>query len=326
MDKKVRIISEERKNHMNKKEKVFSFPSTNGINKIHAILWKQDSNYDVPKGIVQISHGMIEYIERYRELAAYLNSKGFLVVGNDHLGHGLSVSSEKDWGYFSPKNGSTYVVRDLHRLTKIIKKQYPNIPYFLLGHSMGSFMARRYIIEYGKELNGVLLLGTGNQPIPVLIAGLSLVKIAKIIKGERYRSQWISQLMFGQYNKRIPNATSRNDWVTSDMEILEKYNHTKACNFLFTLNGFDVLLSTLLYIEKKEHIRKIPKKLRVLLLAGKEDPVGNYGKAVKQVYHEYKKEGIYNIKMRLFEHCRHELHNEKNRAEVYQYIAAWLDK
>lgn len=311
---------------MKNKEKIFSFPSTNGINEIHAVLWEQEETYPAPKGIIQISHGMVEYIERYRELAAYLNSKGFLVVGNDHLGHGLSVDSEEDWGYFSPNNGSHYVVRDLHRLTTIIKKQYPNIPYFLLGHSMGSFMARRYIMQYGKELNGVMLLGTGNQPFPVLAAGLCLVRIAKMIKGEHYRSQWIQNLMFGQYNKRIPNPKSKNDWVTSDPDILEIYNNTKACNFLFTLNGFDVLLSTLLYIEDKAHIKKIPKDLPILLLAGKEDPVGNYGKAVKQVYHIYKNEGIRDINLHLFEHCRHELHNERNREEVYKYIGTWLDK
>lgn len=307
-------------------EKVISFPSTNGINKIHAVLWEQDNSYDMPKGIVQISHGMVEYIERYRELAAYLNGKGFLVVGNDHLGHGLSVASEDDWGYFCPKDGSSYVVRDLHRLTGIIKKQYPNIPYFLLGHSMGSFMARRYLMQYGKELNGAILLGTGNQPISILETGLSIVWAVKLIKGERYRSRWIQQLMFGQYNKRILNPKSDNDWVTSDQEILEAYNNTPACNFIFTLNGFEVLLSTLLYIENKKHIRNIPKNLPILLLSGKEDPVGNYGKAVEQVYHIYKKEGIKNIKMRLFENCRHELHNEINRKEVYEYIGAWLDK
>lgn len=310
---------------MENNEIVFSFPSTNGRNKIHAVLWKQDEKYNVPKGIIQISHGMVEYIERYRELAAYLNHHGFLVVGNDHLGHGMSVNSQDDWGYFSPKQGSAYVVGDLHRLTRIVKKQYPNIPYFLLGHSMGSFMARRYLMQYGKELDGALLLGTGNQKISILIIGLCLVQVVKMIKGERYRSQWIQKLMFGQYNKRILNPKSDNDWVTSDPEILKIYNSTPACNFIFTLNGFEVLLSTLLYIEDKRHIKKIPKDLPVLFMAGKEDPVGNYGKAVEQVYCIYKNVGIKDIKIRLFEKCRHELHNELNRKEIYQYIITWLN-
>jgi len=311
---------------MRNNQKNISFPSSNGNDTIHAVLWKPDKgSYEVPRGIIQISHGMVEYIERYGELAEYLNSKGFLVVGNDHLGHGQSVRSEEDWGYFAPKNGSTYVVKDLHRLTKIMKKRYPDIPYFLLGHSMGSFMARRYLMQYGRELDGAILLGTGNQPIPVLKAGLAMVCAAKKIYGERYRSKRIQSLMFGQYNKRIPNPKSSNDWVTSDREILRAYNSTPACNFIFTLNGFEVLLTTLLYIENKKNIERIPKDLPILLLAGKEDPVGNYGKAVEQVYNIYKKAGMDSVKIRLFDNCRHELHNEVNRKEVYEYIGDWLD-
>lgn len=309
---------------MEKNKKIFSFLSADGKNKIHAVLWKPEEWYSLPRGIIQISHGMVEYIERYEELAEYLNTKGFLVVGNDHLGHGQSVSTRDDWGYFAPENGSQYVVEDLHRLTLIIKKQYPNVPYFLLGHSMGSFMARRYLMKYGRELTGALLLGTGNQPISALKVGLGLVEITKRIYGERYRSKKIQYLMFGQYNKKILNPKTNNDWVTSDQEILDKYNSTPACNFIFTLNGFEVLLTTLLYIENKKNIEKIPKNLPIFLLAGKEDPVGNYGKAVEEVYRIYKKAGIQNIKIRLFDHCRHELHNEINRKEVYQCISNWL--
>lgn len=311
---------------MKNNKKVFSFPSADGINKIHAVLWKPAGDrWETPKGIVQISHGMVEYIERYEELAAYLNAHGFLVVGNDHLGHGQSVSSEEDWGYFARKNGSRYVVGDLHRLTCIMKKRYPGIPYFLLGHSMGSFMARRYLMQYGDELDGALLLGTGNQPVLILRAALGVIRMEKKIHGERYRSKQIQYLMFGQYNKRIKNPKTGNDWVTSDQKILDDYNRTPACTFIFTLNGFDVLLTTLLYIEDRRNIKKIPKDLPILLLAGKEDPVGNYGKAVEKVYHIYKKEGIKDINIRLFENCRHELHNEVNREEVYGCIAAWLD-
>lgn len=307
-------------------KKTGSFPSANGKNKIHTVIWEPDrEQFETPKGIVQISHGMVEYIERYHELAEYLNSKGFLVVGNDHLGHGQSVLSEDDWGYFSSEHGSRMVVEDLHHLTCIMKKRYPGIPYFLLGHSMGSFMARRYLMQYGRELDGVLLLGTGNQPIAALYLGLALVHIGEKIFGERYRSKWIQKLMFGQYNKRIQNPKTANDWVTSDQEILDQYNRTPACRFIFTLNGFKVLLTTLLYIEDKRHIRNIPKDLPIFLMAGKEDPVGNYGKAVEQVYRIYKKAGIECVDMRLFDHCRHELHNEVNREEVYRCIGSWLE-
>ena len=161
------LIVEKNMSHPMKKQ-IFSFPSSDGTDQIHAVLWKPDRrSYSSPVGIVQISHGMVEYVERYEDFALFLNQHGFLVVGNDHLGHGQSVKSEEDWGYMTSKHGSRCVVQDLHRLTKIIKKKYPGVPYFLLGHSMGSFLARRYLMEYGHELDGALLLGTGNQPFPV---------------------------------------------------------------------------------------------------------------------------------------------------------------
>lgn len=316
------MFSQERSCSM--KKQTFFFPSSDGTDKIHAVVWKPDRKYASPVGIVQISHGMVEYVERYEDFALFLNQHGFLVAGNDHLGHGLSVKSEEDWGYMTSKHGSRCVVQDLHRLTKIIKKKYPNVPYFLLGHSMGSFLARRYLMEYGQELDGALLLGTGNQPFPMLLSAMAVIWAEKKFFGERYRSQKIQYLMFGAYNRKIPHPQSANDWVTSDAEQLALYNRTPACRFQFTLNGFEVLISTLLYIERKQHICRIPKSLSVLLLAGKEDPVGNYGKSVEKVYRIYKKSGIRDIQCRLFDGCRHELINEVSRQEVYQCILAWL--
>lgn len=300
---------------------VFSFKSSNQKNIVHGFMWIPDEE---PKAILQISHGMTEYIRRYDEFAEYMNQNGILVVGNDHIGHGKSVESEEEWGYFAARNGSGCVVEDLNTVTQMIKELYPDKPYYLLGHSMGSFMARRYLMNYGENLTGAIIMGTGNQPLPALVSGKTLVKVATLLKGERYRSKFIDNMMFGSYNKRIENVRTSRDWLTRDEAIVEWYNQNPACTFLFTLNGFYTLLDTIQYIEKKANIDKIPKQLPILVTSGAEDPVGNYGKSVVTAYHNLRKAGIRNVDLKLYEGCRHEILNETIRASVYEDIAAWI--
>lgn len=221
---------------MRKKE--FFYTSTDKIHKIHAVMWVPDHiKYPAAKGIVQISHGMVEYIERYDELARRLNERGFIVTGNDHLGHGKSVRTQEEWGYFTSNRGSAHVVADMHRLSRIVKKQFPDKPYYLLGHSMGSFMARRYMMTYGRELDGAILMGTGNPPKPLIIGGLAAARALELCRGRHYRSEFLKRLMFGSYNCRVKNPKTDNDWVCSDEKIMEAYNKDPACTFLFTVNG-----------------------------------------------------------------------------------------
>ncbi len=310
---------------MDKKE--FFFPSSDGDNRIHAIIWMPDrEKYVQPKGIVQIAHGMAEYAGRYEELAASLTARGFLVAGNDHLGHGRSVKSTGDWGHIAGASGSACMVNDLHRLTRILKKRFPNCPYFLLGHSMGSFLARRYLMTYGRELNGAVLLGTGDHGAGVALAGLLLAGLMKLCRGERFRSAFLRKLMFGSYNRRIRNPRSANDWVCSDPEIMKAYNSDPACTFVFTAGGVAALMKTLLFIGKRANIGHIPKNVPILMASGREDPVGNYGKAVEKVSRIYRRAGIRDITVRLFDHCRHELHNEVGRKAVHALIGDWLEE
>lgn len=300
------------------------FKSTDGITRIHALIWYPDEEkYQQPVGIIQISHGMVDHIERFFALAEYMAERGFVVVGNDHLGHGDSVVSQDKWGYFAKGDASRFVVSDLHKLTRIMKKRYPELPYFLIGHSMGSFMARRYAMEYGKELTGLVLLGTGNQPYLVVLAGLALNGIVGFLKGEQYRSEFVKKIMFGSYNKRIINRRTDNDWITSDDKLVDEYNRDAKCMFTFTVNGNKGLLTTLKFIQQKKNIARIPKKLPVILAAGLEDPVGNYGKDVKKLYHLYT-HYLDDVKLKLYEGCRHELHNEKNKDEVLTDLYEWI--
>ena len=307
-------------------QKEFFYPSSDGINLIHAMIWFPDRDtFQRPKGIVQISHGMVEYVGRYDEFARYLNARGYLVAGNDHLGLGESVHSREDWGYFAAQDGDVCVIKDLHRLTYMLKKRYPAIPFFLLGHSMGSFIARRCFLAFGRELDGMILLGTGNHHRGLLYAGLMLTRLLKLCKGERYKSPLLRKLMFGSYNRRIKNPASANDWVCSDETVMTAYNKDPACTFLFTVNGVEVLMKNLLFISNRNNMVNVPKDIPILMASGKEDPVGNYGRAVEQVYHIYQDAGISDMTLKLFENCRHELHNEINREEVYALIGDWLD-
>ncbi len=310
--------------------KKFSFVSSNGINRINAVMWVPDGKITA---VLQIAHGMAEHIERYEDFALYLAGKGILVVGNDHLGHGNTADTKEELGYFAKnknpdnKMSSGYiVVRDLLHVTKIAKRYAKNVPYFLLGHSMGSFLARRYLVQYGKELDGIIIMGTGNMPGPLVHMSRFVVRLTTLIKGDRYRSNLIYQIGFGAYNKRIKNPKSSHAWISTDNNVVKKFEEDEKCGFIFTTNGFDMLLSTILYIEKQSNIRRIRKDIPVLLVSGLEDPVGNYGEDIKKLYCIYKKQKMKNVQMKLYKGMRHEILNEVEKEQVYEDIYSWIEK
>lgn len=300
--------------------KNMELPSNDGVHKLHVVVWQPDSE---PKAVLQLSHGMVEFIERYEGLAQYLNERGILVIGNDHLGHGHTAGSDEDLGYFCQENMSETVVKDLHTVTEYAKKEYPGIPYFLLGHSMGSFMARRYIMTYGDELTGAILCGTGEQTNATLFAGKLVAGIQGALKGQRYRSEFIRKTSFKGYNDRFEKRTE-NDWLTKDQSIVDWYNGHKFCTFGFTINGYKTLFEVLTYIQKKENYNKIPKNLPVYMIAGEDDPVGNYGEGVKHIYQQYKDSGIKDISIKLYPNDRHEILNELDKETVYADVADWI--
>ena len=313
--------------------KEFEFPSNSAYTTIHGKFW-------IPQGdikcVLQISHGMSEYIDRYDEFARYLAARGILVVGNDHMGHGDSINSKDEFGYFAPKewgvprkekgerSSSYYTVKDLLEVTKLAKKEAPGVPYVLLGHSMGSFLARRYMMEYGEEIDGAIIMGTGNQPKPLLNTAIGVSNFLRAARGPRHRSKAFAYLMFGSYNKKIEDSNNPYDWVTSDEEKLEKYNSDERSGFLFTMNGIETLLATIKYIQKERNIANIPKDIKMFFVSGEEDPVGEYGKQVEFVYNQYKEAGIKDISIKLYPGCRHEILNEVNRQEVYEDLYNWL--
>lgn len=291
--------------------------------KIHGYVISPDPGVQV-KGIVQIAHGMAETSERYERFAAFLAGLGYLVYIHDHRGHGKTAENLDNVGYLADKDGFMWLVKDMHHLTVIIRKKYPSLPLFLLGHSMGSFASQRYAMEYGKELSGLILMGSnGNQGI-MLKAGRLIAAMEAGRTGRRTKSEKMNNLLFGGFNKLFsPNRTDF-DWLSRDEEEVDKYIKDPYCGTVFTSGFYHDFIIGLMVIEKKKNRKKVPKELPMLIISGDRDPVGRCGKGVKNLYQIYKKTGVNDITLKLYPEARHELLNELNREQVTEDIASWI--
>lgn len=300
----------------------FYIPSRDGVHRLHVVLWEPQQEV---KAVMQISHGMVEMIDRYEDFALFLNRHGYAVIGNDHLGHGLTAGNDADLGYFCPRDMSATVVADLHRVTKYAKKKFKGRPYFLLGHSMGSFMARRYLMTYGMDLDGAVICGTGSQGRMTLAAGTILANAMRLVLGDRFRSRLLEAGAFGTYQKRIPNPRTKSDWITRDTAIVDFYRSNKYCSYLFTINGYRTLFDVLAFIQRRENIGRIPSELPLFFIAGGQDPVGHYGKDVRRVAAAYERAGVEDVSLKIYQEDRHEILNELDRDQVYSDVLSWLD-
>lgn len=314
-------LTTERNMIMTKKE--FTFLSCDKYTKIHVITWIPSSSV---KAVLQISHGMVEYIDRYDDFARFLCEHGYLVVGQDHLGHGASVQTNEDHGYFHSHNGNAIVVGDIHKLYNIMKKHFPSVPYFMLGHSMGSFLLRQYLQLYGNNLSGAIIVGTGYQPAPILLSGMLLCRIIAFFKGDRYRSELVNKMAFGSFNRSFQPARTPYDWLSKDSEQVDLYASHPWCTFSFTVNAYYYMFRGMLTLTSSKNRKRIPNTLPILMLSGDMDPVGNFGKGVKQVFHQFQKMNMKDLSLKLYPNDRHEILNETDRLIVYKDILHWLEQ
>ena len=278
------------------------------------------------KGIFQIIHGMTEYFDRYEDFAKFLCENGYVVVGNDLLGHGLSIVNKSYYGYFAKEDGYKKVLEDAHTITKMMKEEFPNKPYYLLGHSMGSFFARNYLFTYPNEVDKAIIMGTGQQSNGLISFAKLLCKTIGLFKGEFYRSKLIANLTTGNYYKRIDNPKTVADWLTKDEEIVDKYVNDERCTFIFTINGYYNMFDLISSLLNKDNLNKMNKDLNVLFVAGAQDPVGDYGKGVIAAADSFKEVGMKNVDLKLYEEDRHEILNELDKKDVYGDILNWLEK
>lgn len=303
------------------RKSVINFPSSNDTDTVAGYFYV--STEEKPKAILQISHGMCEYIERYEDFAEFMARNGYVVCGNDHLGHGATSGSGID-GYFGEKDGRKYVLRDLHRMNSLACKEYPGLPVVLLGHSMGSFFARMYAVTYPETLDALAIVGTGG-PMAAAGFGIFLTEILTKVRGAKFRSQLINNLAFGQYLKKIESPATPYDWITRDTEIVKKYADDPKCTFIFTVSAFHELMCMTRDVNRKQWAQKIDPRLPVALFSGDMDPVGDYGSGVRKVYQMLKQAGVQDVELHLYPEARHEVLNETNRDEVYQEILNWCD-
>jgi alpha-beta hydrolase superfamily lysophospholipase len=300
--------------------KEFFFQSQYSGTKIHVIQWIPDQPII---GILQIAHGMVEYIERYEEFATYLNQYGILVVGNDHLGHGSSVNSKEDYGFFGDKNGSDILVHDMHSLRSRMQEAYPSVPYFMLGHSMGSFLLRKYITKYESGLAGVIIMGTGYFPSFILKIGKAWTYLGALLYGWNRPAKTLDGILFTK-DKSEREDDYTNSWLSKETEIVRRYKEDERSQFVFTYNGYYCLFDTIDYLTKKKHLRNMDADIPVLILSGQEDKLGMRGHGVTRFYRQLKKYPIHDIQLHLFPGDRHELLNETDREEIYERISQWI--
>lgn len=299
-----------------------TFRSSNGKDRIRYYIYKPEGEI---RAILQISHGMCEYMELYEEAIDYFSNHGILVCGHDHLGHGASVISAEEFGYFAEEDGWIYLVKDLKKLNRYIRKEYPNLPCYLLGHSMGSFIARLYTAQYGKSIDGAIYMGTSGT-VSISGIGVALLKMYRRLRDSHYRSTTINSIIFGAYNNRFLKENDTYSWLCQNEDFRRRYITDERNSFILTLAGFEDLVTMLHYISMTKYYEKMPQDIPYLLLSGTEDPVGNYGKGVKEVYEKLAMAGCLKLTMKLYEGQRHVLFQESVKEEVMEEIFQWIEK
>lgn len=297
------------------------FNSSDSIHKIRTLIWRDDELTSI--GIVQIAHGMAEHIGRYDDFARFLASNGFIVCGNDHLGHGKSVNDASELGFIAEKDGDKRLVDDMHILTKIMKKKYPDLPYFLFGHSMGSFCARVYTAHFADELSAVIYCGTGELPSAVSVVQPIVNSLCEKF-GPSKRVEALGDIFNTVTNLSFADKSSQLEWLSKNPENREKYANDELCGFTFTIGAYRDLFALANEASSKEWASLIPSGLPILIISGALDPIGLNGKGVISVSDNLVLAGK-DPTVILYPGDRHEILNEEDKQRVYDDVLSFLN-
>lgn len=300
----------------------YFFPSHDGKTLIHVNQWTPLCRPVL--GVVQIAHGVAEYGARYAPLAQFLCDNGFVVVANDHLGHGQSQIENRPMVYLGDENGWQNAVDDIETLRERTAQEFPHVPYVLFGHSMGSFLSRTHLIRYPGRIDGCILCGTGYMSRALILGGRGIARRESRRLGRTAYSEIADRLAFGAYNRRFaPNRTAY-DWVSRDEDNVDAYLADPLCGAPVTLGLFEELLGGIGMVCRQCHIDKMDKTLPVLLIAGDQDPVGDMGRGVRRTAAAFQKAGVQAVSVKLYHGLRHEILNEKTARYVYRDVLDWL--
>ncbi|MBD8930503.1 MAG: alpha/beta fold hydrolase [Clostridiales bacterium] len=294
--------------------------STDSKNNLNVIIWETEKE---PIGVLQIVHGMAEYIDRYDNFAKYMTEHGFNVIGHDHLGHGHSVSDEHDYGFFAEENGDKIIIEDMHSVTQYAREKWEELPNFILGHSMGSFCLRQYLTKYSNDVFGAIIMGTGWIPSAAALLGKTIATNTCKSKGSHTVNPLLIKLTLEPYNKPFAPARTNCDWLSRDEKQVDLYVNDKLCGFDFTAGAYKDFFTILEKIAKNRQLIGMRKSLPILITSGSVDPVGGK-KACEKLNAQYKRCGINDVTLKLWENDRHEILNELDKNDVYQYIYNWL--
>lgn len=294
--------------------------STDSKNNLNVIIWETEKE---PIGVLQIVHGMAEYIDRYDNFAKYMTEHGFNVIGHDHLGHGHSVSDERDYGFFAEENGDKIIIEDMHSVTQYSREKWEELPNFILGHSMGSFCLRQYLTKYSNDVFGAIIMGTGWIPSAAALLGKTIATNTCKSKGSHTVNPLLIKLTLEPYNKPFAPARTNCDWLSRDEKQVDLYVNDKLCGFDFTAGAYKDFFTILEKIAKNRQLIGMRKSLPILITSGSVDPVGGK-KACEKLNAQYKRCGIDDVTLKLWENDRHEILNELDKSDVYQYIYNWL--
>ena len=303
-------------------KKEFKFSSVSGLADIHCASYLPE-NGEV-NAVLQVAHGMAEHLERYEKFASYLCDRGIALYINDHLGHGATAASSDDLGFTGEGGGADAMIADVHTMTARLREQFPGLPVILLGHSMGSFIARNAVALFGGDYDGAIFSGTGGPEMPTG-AGMALARWRMFRRGERHRSNLIAKVAFGNYNRKYDGPVTKSSWISRDEAVVKAYMADPWCNFPYSARGWYDLFDLLGRVSRRDWAAKVPPDLPILLASGSMDPVGNFGRGVKAVHQRLKQAGIRDLTIKLYPDARHEILNEINREEVYGDMLAWLD-
>jgi len=276
-------------------------------------------------GIVQLVHGIAEHIARYDDFASFLADNGYIVVGHDQLGHGKSITDSEHTGFFSEEKGWEKAVQDIRALHDATAAKYPGKPYFLFGHSMGSFLARTYLIRFRTGLDGAVISGTGQQSAALVTGGKLMSALEVRRNGATYKSDFLNKMAFGSYNDKIEHVRTVSDWLSRDEAVVDAYNEDPLCGFVPTAGLMHDMMSGIDFISRQKNIERMKKDLPIMFVSGDCDPVGEQGRGVIKAYKCFLKAGMTDVTMKLYHGGRHEMINEINNAEVYQDILTWLN-
>ncbi len=301
----------------------FYYDSSTHKNRIHARKCLPGTK---PRAVIQIVHGIAEYIDRYDDFMSFLAQNGFVAVGNDHLGHGKSISSPAELGFFAENDGWNRVVDDMDGLRNIMHQEYPDLPYIFFGHSMGSFLTRTYIIENPDKYDAAIISGTGQQAKALVLSGYLLASAAVKINGPKGDGKMLNDVAFGTYNKKITCPVTPFDWLSRDPENVKKYMDDPLCGFVAKVSLYRDMMGGIRYISNQKNVDKMNKEPPIYFMSGAEDPVGDYGEGVEKAYKAFCDAGLKDVFMRLYPGGRHEMLNEINRQDVYQDILNWLNE